>query len=90
GGAVFGGSMFTRVSDASKIALVALVAFCREHHIAMIDCQQNTRHLASLGANEISRNDFLTELCRATARADVPWQFSHLYWNHIISPASSK
>ncbi len=54
----FGESMFSRASDASKIALAALVAFCRAHGIALIDCQQNTRHLASLGAREIARADF--------------------------------
>ncbi len=42
GQAVFGESMFTRVPDASKIALAALAAFCRHHGIALIDCQQNT------------------------------------------------
>src|SRR5688572_4528182 len=49
GRAVFGESMFTRVPDASKIALAALCAFCRRHGIGFIDCQQNTQHLASLG-----------------------------------------
>jgi leucyl/phenylalanyl-tRNA--protein transferase len=52
---VFGESMFTRVPDASKIALAALVAWCRAAQVPMIDCQQNTRHLASLGAREIAR-----------------------------------
>ena len=46
GGAVFGESMFTRIPDASKVALAALVAFCLQHGIGMIDCQQNTQHLA--------------------------------------------
>ena len=49
----FGESMFSHASNASKIALAALVAFCRAHGIALIDCQQNTAHLASLGAREI-------------------------------------
>ena len=52
----FGESMFAWVSDASKIALAALVAFCRQHGIGLIDCQQNTAHLASLGAHEVSRD----------------------------------
>lgn len=59
GKVVFGESMFTRVPDASKIALAALVCFCRNHHIDWIDCQQNTHHLASLGAREIARSDFV-------------------------------
>ncbi len=52
---VFGESMFAPGTDASKIALAALVAACRAHGVALIDCQQNTGHLASLGAHEISR-----------------------------------
>ena len=55
GRAVFGESMFSLATDSSKIALAALVCFCRAHGIAMVDCQQNTRHLASLGAAEMPR-----------------------------------
>ena len=49
GHAVFGESMFAHATDASKIALAALVGLCRHQGVALIDCQQNTRHLASLG-----------------------------------------
>ena len=62
GRAVFGESMFTRRPDASKIALAALVAFCRRHGIAMIDCQQKTSHLASLGAREMPRQRFVSHV----------------------------
>jgi leucyl/phenylalanyl-tRNA--protein transferase len=55
----YGESMFARVTDASKIALAYLVAFLRSHGVAMIDCQQETEHLASLGASPISRAAFL-------------------------------
>jgi leucyl/phenylalanyl-tRNA--protein transferase len=75
GQAVFGESMFARQSDASKIALAALVAFCQQSGIVQIDCQQNTRHLASLGAAEVPRTDF----CQAVAAASVlpapKWDF---------------
>jgi leucyl/phenylalanyl-tRNA--protein transferase len=54
----FGESMFTRAPDASKAALVALVARLRERDFRVIDCQQATRHLASLGAREIPRKAF--------------------------------
>ena len=50
GRAVFGESMFTEVTDGSKIALAALVALCRAQGLPLIDCQQNTRHLAFMGA----------------------------------------
>jgi leucyl/phenylalanyl-tRNA--protein transferase len=85
GRAVFGESMFTRVPDASKIALAALVGFCREHGIESIDCQQNTTHLASLGAQEITRKAFLEHITRVQIDPPVKWHFSPLYWNHILS-----
>jgi leucyl/phenylalanyl-tRNA---protein transferase len=54
----FGESMFSRETDASKMALVKLVDRVRELGVRLIDCQQATRHLASLGAREIPRRDF--------------------------------
>lgn len=85
GRAVFGESMFARVPDASKIALAALVGFCRHHAIALIDCQQNTRHLASLGAAEMPRAAFLAHIQQAQREPGVNWHFSPLYWEHILS-----
>jgi leucyl/phenylalanyl-tRNA--protein transferase len=61
----FGESMFARVADASKIALAYLVDFLRQNGVAMIDCQQETAHLASLGAAPIARADFLMHLRQA-------------------------
>jgi leucyl/phenylalanyl-tRNA--protein transferase len=58
----YGESMFARVSDASKIALSYLVAFLRCHGVRIIDCQQETAHLASLGAAPIRRARFLEHL----------------------------
>ena len=55
----YGESMFARVTDGSKIALAYLVTFLRRHGVAMVDCQQETGHLASLGAAPISRARFL-------------------------------
>jgi leucyl/phenylalanyl-tRNA--protein transferase len=80
---VFGESMFSRATDASKIALAALVAFCRAHKIEMIDCQQNTRHLASLGAAEISRKNFLQHVHHSTLHASPRWTFSPLFWQQL-------
>ena len=84
GQAVFGESMFSMCSDASKIALAALVAFCREIGIALIDCQQNTQHLASLGAAEIPRREFLDHIHHATQRNAPAWYFDPLYWDHLL------
>ena len=58
GQAFFGESMFARETDASKVALVHLVERLRRADFRVIDCQQNTAHLASLGAREIPRADF--------------------------------
>ena len=54
----FGESMFARAPDASKVALVRLVARLRAADVRVIDCQQATAHLASLGAREIPRAAF--------------------------------
>lgn len=63
----YGESMFARVTDASKIALAHLVFFLREHGVKMLDCQQETAHLASLGAKAISRTEFLRWVEHASA-----------------------
>lgn len=81
---VFGESMFAHQTDASKIALCALVAFCGAHHIEMIDCQQNTQHLASLGAAEISREEFLAHLEKTVPQAAPTWQFSPAYFDAMF------
>jgi leucyl/phenylalanyl-tRNA---protein transferase len=65
GGVFFGESMFTRVSNASKVALVRLVAGLRQAGFRLIDCQVTTAHLMRLGAREISRARFMKELQRA-------------------------
>jgi leucyl/phenylalanyl-tRNA---protein transferase len=78
----FGESMFMRRSDASKIALAALVCLCRARGIAWIDCQQNTRHLASMGAFEVPRPAFETHLAQTTGAAcPGPWAFHPGLWD---------
>jgi leucyl/phenylalanyl-tRNA--protein transferase len=86
GKAVFGESMFSRATDASKTALSALVCFCRRQGITLIDCQQNTGHLASLGAREMARADFVTHLARSTRETAPRWQFDTLYWQELLKP----
>ena len=83
GRAVFGESMFTRVPNASKIALAALVALCKAQGVPMIDCQQNTAHLARLGASEIARSEFVTQVALAVRLAPLSWQFAPLYWDKL-------
>ena len=75
----FGESMFSRVSDASKIALVHLVKQLQCWGFRMIDCQMKTEHLASLGAREISRKEFsqtLKELVHYPERGEK-WCLDH-------------
>ena len=84
GGMVFGESMFAHRSDASKIALAALVAFCRVKEISLIDCQQNTKHLASLGAAEMDRGNFLTHIGNVLGKAAPVWRFDPVYWNELL------
>ena len=62
GRAFFGESMFSRATDASKVALVALVEELRARGSPMIACQQRTPLLASLGARTIPRRQFLRRL----------------------------
>ena len=62
GGAFFGESMFHRVTDASKVALVALVARMRERGFTLLDTQWTTEHLEQFGAVEIPRDDYLRRL----------------------------
>ncbi len=67
----YGESMFARVTDASKIALAYLVGFLRSHGVAMVDCQQETSHLASLGAAPITRAAFLRHLGQAIEQPPI-------------------
>jgi len=79
GQAVFGESMFTTVSDGSKMALALLVSVCLQHGIKAIDCQQNTGHLASLGAAEMPRAEFLAQVQQAQHLPPVDWAQQTLY-----------
>ena len=72
GGAFFGESMFHRVTDASKIALVALVEHLRAKKFALLDTQWTTPHLHQFGAIEIPRDRYLKMLRRAV---ELPRKF---------------
>jgi leucyl/phenylalanyl-tRNA---protein transferase len=67
----YGESMFTRVPDASKIALVHLVRQLERSSFGMIDCQMATAHLARFGAREIPRAEFMRKLRQCIKRAPV-------------------
>ena len=72
GRAFYGESMFSRVSDASKIALAHLARYLERQGFAVIDCQMKTAHLASLGAREIRRSELLRGLDTWTTTGPAP------------------
>lgn len=69
GRAFFGESMVSRATDASKVALAWLVARLRVGGFTLLDCQFQTAHLASMGAIEIDRADYMALLTGALAGA---------------------
>ena len=77
-----------RGQDGTWILPEMVAAFCRQHGIPQVDCQQNTGHLATLGAAEMPRQAFL-EVVQAQQTAPAPrWTFEPLYWKQVLaSPA---
>lgn len=78
GRAFFGESMFSIVSDSSKAAFYSLTQFAQKHDFTFIDCQLHTSHLASLGAREINRSQYLEELNLAIDHPDLQQNWSAL------------
>ncbi len=78
GRAFFGESMFTRTTDASKVALVTLVRQLELWRFGLVDCQMTTPHLASLGAREIPRAEFTRRLRELIHYPSVraPWRLA--------------
>jgi len=74
GAVFFGESMFSRETDASKIALQALCESARARENALIDCQVPSRHLCRLGAEPVPRSEFTTVL-QSAVDAPSPWPF---------------
>ena len=70
--------MFTRISNASKVAFVGLVKYLQKLDFHLIDCQVSTSHLLSFGAHEIPRKRFLDELAAALKAPTLKgrWSFS--------------
>jgi len=68
----YGESMFSRATDASKIAVAHLACFLEDQGFGMIDCQMNTPHLVSLGAREIPRQAFIADLRELVTSGEPP------------------
>lgn len=73
----YGESMFARRADASKVAFAFLVRQLARWGFEVVDCQMSTAHLASLGAREIRRAEFLEHVRRLIVRPapPTPWAF---------------
>jgi leucyl/phenylalanyl-tRNA--protein transferase len=67
----YGESMFARVTDASKIALAYLVHFLKMNGVPIIDCQQETSHLASLGATAMPRDEFVRKVAALVGQTAI-------------------
>lgn len=76
----FGESMFARRSNASKCAFAVLMALLRSHGFEMVDCQQSTRHLGSLGGRELPREEFLARIARLVALPAPDWRAMRPAW----------
>jgi leucyl/phenylalanyl-tRNA--protein transferase len=68
----FGESMFSRRSDASKVAMAHLVRQMLRWRMPLIDCQMSTTHLASLGAREVPRSEFLRQMRQLVSQRSLP------------------
>jgi leucyl/phenylalanyl-tRNA--protein transferase len=84
----YGESMFTHETDASKVALAALVHICQVENMPWIDCQQETSHLAFMGAAPMPRQQFLDGLRRLTAQSGVNWQ--HWQNRDLLAPVVAR
>lgn len=71
GSCFFGESMFTRQSNASKVGFITLVRWLQQNGFGLIDCQVSSPHLASLGAEEISRSAFIRLISKGTAEKGI-------------------
>ena len=86
----FGESMFALRTDASKIALAGFVAACRRRGITLVDCQQNTGHLARFGAHEVPRAQFVAHLARTVHASKVAdWTYDDADWDLLLLDADS-
>lgn len=87
-----GESMFNKATDASKVALAWLVASLRMAGITLLDCQFMTDHLASMGATEISQQEYLELLNAAQSRDPAlppPASVSEGYWSLLAAAAGA-
>ncbi|MEY3950260.1 MAG: hypothetical protein RJB21_18 [Pseudomonadota bacterium] len=85
---VFGESMFSKRTNSSKYALASLCAWAIAQDIEMIDCQQETEHLTSLGGKPIPREDFLNHLDKKCSAKNPIWSFNKSVLSHWLTNIS--
>lgn len=82
---VFGESMFSKKTNSSKYALASLCAWAIAQDIEMIDCQQETEHLTSLGGKPIQREAFLNHLDKNCSAKNPIWSFNKSVLSHWLT-----
>jgi leucyl/phenylalanyl-tRNA--protein transferase len=82
----FGESMFTRITDASKVALAVLARSLHARQFALIDCQLPSAHLNSLGAESVPRARFLSELDAALKLPGWPGHWTNTLTTESLAP----
>lgn len=80
GGMVYGESMFSRETDASKVAFAHFVYWLICQNVFIIDCQQATRHLMSMGACSVPREQFEAAMAKAQSSRGPQWFSGVLPW----------
>jgi leucyl/phenylalanyl-tRNA--protein transferase len=79
---IFGESMFSAETNASKVAFAHFVYWLKSQDVNIIDCQQATQHLISLGARTISREVFETDMKKSIIKSALNWDPRELIWNY--------
>jgi leucyl/phenylalanyl-tRNA---protein transferase len=79
---VYGESMFSRQTDASKIAFATFVYWLKARNVHIIDCQQATRHLMSMGARTVDRKLFEAEIEKSITQPALSWEPRELEWTY--------
>ncbi len=79
---VYGESMFSTQTDASKVAFAHFVYWLKSQNVHIIDCQQATGHLMSMGARTVSREVFETEMANSIVQPTLNWEPRELTWTY--------
>jgi len=79
---VYGESMFATQTDASKVAFAHFVYWLKSQNVHIIDCQQATGHLMSMGARTVSRKVFETEMANSIVQPTLNWEPRELKWTY--------